>query len=103
MLRTGNFLKTEVLIGSNQDEWTHFLVYGAPGYDITSQSLISRENFLKGVDLVLPGFSDVTRETAIFQYTDWTDENSGMKNRDLLGRMLGDHDFNCPVLEFAQR
>nr|XP_046172145.1 cholinesterase-like isoform X1 [Oncorhynchus gorbuscha]XP_046172146.1 cholinesterase-like isoform X1 [Oncorhynchus gorbuscha]XP_046172147.1 cholinesterase-like isoform X1 [Oncorhynchus gorbuscha] len=103
LLRTGHFLKTEVLIGLNQDEGTYFLVYGAPGYDITSQSLISRENFLKGVDLVLPGFSDVMRETAIFQYTDWTDENSGMKNRDLLGRMLGDHDFNCPVLEFAQR
>ncbi|KAM9452560.1 acetylcholinesterase-like isoform 9-T10 [Salvelinus alpinus] len=103
LLRTGHFLKTEVLIGLNQDEGTYFLVYGAPGYDITSQSLISRENFLKGVDLVLPGFSDVTRETAIFQYTDWTDENSGMNNRDLLGRMLGDRDFNCPVLEFAQR
>jgi hypothetical protein len=65
----GNFLKTEVLIGSNQDEWTHFLVYGAPGFDITSQSLISREDFLKGVDLVFMGFGDVTREMAIFQYS----------------------------------
>uniref|UniRef100_A0A8K9XKN7 Carboxylesterase type B domain-containing protein n=1 Tax=Oncorhynchus mykiss TaxID=8022 RepID=A0A8K9XKN7_ONCMY len=76
MLRTGNFLKTEVLIGSNQDEWTHFLVYGARGYDITSQSLISREDFLKGVDLVFMGF---------VQYTEWRDENSGMKNRDFIG------------------
>uniref|UniRef100_A0A674BDW0 Cholinesterase n=1 Tax=Salmo trutta TaxID=8032 RepID=A0A674BDW0_SALTR len=69
LLRTGNFLKTEVLIGSNQDEWTHFLVYRAPGYDITSQSLISREDFLKGVDLVFMMFGDVTREMAIFQYS----------------------------------
>uniref|UniRef100_A0A4W5RF12 Carboxylesterase type B domain-containing protein n=1 Tax=Hucho hucho TaxID=62062 RepID=A0A4W5RF12_9TELE len=56
------WLLTEVLIGSNQDEWTHFLVYGAPGYDITSQRLISREDFLKVVDLVLMGLAIFQRD-----------------------------------------
>ncbi|KAM3875345.1 cholinesterase-like [Diretmus argenteus] len=103
LLRTGKFLKTELLLGANKDEGTNFLVYGMPGYDITSQSLITRKDFLQGAALVVPEASDVTRETAIFQYTDWTDENNGTKKRDSLGSMVGDRFFTCPVLEFAHR
>lgn len=47
--------------------------------------------------------SDVTKDAAIFQYTDWTDENNRMKNRNSLGSLVGDQLFVCPVLEFANR
>ncbi|KAL0969976.1 hypothetical protein UPYG_G00235470 [Umbra pygmaea] len=102
LLRKGHFLKTEVLIGLNKDEGTYFL-FGTPGFNITSQSPLSRENFLKGVMLELPGWSEITRDASILQYTDWTDENNGILNRDSLAQMVGDHNFNCPVLEFAKR
>ncbi|KAJ8007879.1 hypothetical protein DPEC_G00098760 [Dallia pectoralis] len=102
LLRKGQFLKTEVLIGLNKDEGTYFLA-GAPGFNISSQSLISREDFLEGVGLELAGWSEVTREAAILQYTDWSDENNGMKNRDSFAQMVGDREFYCPVLEFAKR
>ncbi|XP_071386155.1 acetylcholinesterase-like [Centroberyx affinis] len=103
LLRTGNFLKTEVLLGLNKDEGTYFLVYGVPGYDITSQSLITRRNFMQGTVLAMPEDSNITREAVVFQYTDWTDENNGTKNRDSLGSVVGDKLFTCPMLEFAQR
>uniref|UniRef100_A0A3P8YC05 Carboxylic ester hydrolase n=1 Tax=Esox lucius TaxID=8010 RepID=A0A3P8YC05_ESOLU len=102
LLRKGQFLKKEVLIGLNKDEGTYFLT-GTPGFNITSQSLISREDFLKGVELELPGWSEIMTEAAILQYTNWTDENIGAKNRDSLGQIVGDREFNCPVLEFTKR
>lgn len=103
LLSTGTLLKKEVMFGLNKDEGSYFPVYGYPGFDITSQSLITRNQFLSGVDMELSHLSDVTRDAAIFQYTDWTDENNRMKNRNLLSDLVGDHMFCCPVLEFAHR
>lgn len=103
MLSTGSLPKKELVLGLNKDEGTYFLIYGVPGFNITGQSLITRNDFLHGVNLAMVDASDVAREAAVFQYTDWTDVNNSMKNRDLLGRLVGDHLFVCPVLEFAQR
>uniref|UniRef100_A0A667ZYD9 Carboxylic ester hydrolase n=1 Tax=Myripristis murdjan TaxID=586833 RepID=A0A667ZYD9_9TELE len=102
LLQNGDFKKTEVMLGLNKDEGTFFVVYGVPGYDITSESLITRNNFLQGVAMTMSEASNVTREASIFHYTDWTDVNNGRKNRDTLGFLVGDQLFNCPVLEFAQ-
>ncbi|KAM7399510.1 hypothetical protein PAMP_018777 [Pampus punctatissimus] len=95
--------KKDVLFGLNKDEGSYFLIYGMPGYSITGQSLISRNEYLQGVAIAMADASDLTRETAIFQYTDWTDENSRMKNRDSLSSLVGDQQLVCPVLEFAHR
>lgn len=92
-----------MLLGLNKDEGTYFLLYGVPGFSITGQSLINRKEFLSGVDLTMTAASDVTKEAVIFQYTDWTDQNSRMVNRDSLGSLVGDRLFVCPVLEFTHR
>lgn len=91
------------MIGLNKDEGTSLLVYGMPGFNINSESLISRDEFLRGVPLSMTSESFLTREAAIFHYTDWTDVNNRTKNRNSLGSLVGDQLFNCPVLEFAQR
>uniref|UniRef100_A0A671PG17 Cholinesterase n=1 Tax=Sinocyclocheilus anshuiensis TaxID=1608454 RepID=A0A671PG17_9TELE len=59
LIQSGHFLKTELHLGLNRDEGTYFLVYGAPGFGIHNQSLINRDQFLAGVSLGLPGFSDI--------------------------------------------
>ncbi|XP_038549846.1 cholinesterase-like [Micropterus salmoides] len=100
LLRTSKLPKKEVLLGLNKDEGTSFLMYGVPGFNITGQSLITRNDFLTGVNLDMTDADDVIKEAAIFQYTDWTDENNKMKNRDSLGTLVGDHQLVCPVLEF---
>ncbi|XP_067275694.1 cholinesterase-like isoform X2 [Pseudorasbora parva] len=103
LIQSGRFLKTDVLLGLNRDEGTYFLVYGAPGFGIHNQSLINQDQFLTGITLGLPGFSDIAREAAAFQYTDWTDEQCKSKNREALGWLVGDHYFSCPLLDFARR
>ncbi|XP_075994473.1 cholinesterase-like [Genypterus blacodes] len=103
LLQTGSLPKKEVLFGLNKDEGTYFSVYGLPGYSITGQSLISRTDFLHGASIATPGVSNITWEIATLQYTNWADEHDGTKNRDLLGSLVGDQMFSCPLLEFAQR
>lgn len=45
----------------------------------------------------------VGREAIIFEYTDWLDPQSVVKNRIALDRMVGDYSFTCPVVDFAHR
>ncbi len=50
----------------------------------------------------LPGFSDIAREAAVLQYTDWTDEQSKPKNRG--PRLVGGRPlFLMPLTGFARR
>ncbi|XP_030621090.1 cholinesterase-like [Chanos chanos] len=102
LIQSGRFLKTDILLGVNRDEGTYFLVYGSPGFSIHHQSLIDREQFMEGLTWNLPGFSQMALEAVAFQYTDWTDERNGQKNRDALGWLVGDHYISCPLLDFAR-
>ena len=103
MLKTGNFKKTEVLFGLNQNEGTYFLVYGMPGYSLAGESLISRKLFIEGIPIALPGTNNITMEAAIFQYTNWSDVDNELNNRDAMGDLFGHKYFSCPTLEFARR
>ncbi|XP_029965176.1 acetylcholinesterase-like [Salarias fasciatus] len=103
LLNSGKVPKKELMLGVTQDEGTFFLVYGVPGFDIVSESLITRNQFLKGLHLTLPSTSEVIREAAVFQYTDWTDVTDRVKNRDAMGSLVADHMFKCPVVDFAHR
>lgn len=91
------------MIGFNKDEGTCFLVYGSPGFSITGQSLISRKDFLAGVDLTVANAHSIIKEAVISEYTDWTDWESRMKNRDSLGELFGDHTIVCPLVDFANK
>lgn len=102
LLNSGSLGKHDVLFGLNKDEGTYFLMYGMPGFSLSDESLITRKDFLDGVALALPNLRAEVKDTAIFEYTDWTDENNRTKNRDLLGGLVGDYMF-CSVLEFAHR
>ncbi|XP_049597515.1 acetylcholinesterase [Syngnathus scovelli] len=102
MLNAGNFKDTQVLLGVNQDEGTYFLLYGAPGFSKDNDSLISRGDFLEGAKLSVPHANDIGLEAVVLQYTDWMDENNGLKNRDALDDIVGDHNVICPLAFFAR-
>ncbi|GCB75944.1 hypothetical protein scyTo_0020419 [Scyliorhinus torazame] len=103
MLNSGSFKKTQVLLGANKDEGSYFLLYGAPGFSIDSESTITREDFMAGVKLSVPQASDLGLEAVALQYTDWLDENNGIKNRDAMDDIVGDHNVICPLMHFASK
>ncbi|XP_038132131.1 acetylcholinesterase [Cyprinodon tularosa] len=102
MLNSGNFKDTQILLGVNQDEGSYFLLYGAPGFSKDNESLISKEDFLEGVRLSVPHANDIGLEAVVLQYTDWMDENNGVKNRDAMDDIVGDHNVICPLAHFAR-
>nr|QFF91351.1 acetylcholinesterase isoform 1 [Potamotrygon motoro] len=103
MINTGNFKRTQVLLGVNKDEGTYFLLYGAPGFSKDSESPISRKDFMSGVKLSVPHASDLGLEAVALQYTDWMDEHNGVKNRDAMDDIVGDHNVICPLMHFAHK
>lgn len=103
LLSNGNAAKISVLLGVNHDEGTYFLMYGAPGFNNTGESLITRSQFLQGVNLVLSGTDTVSKQAAIFEYSDWADVNNSTKNRNFLSQIITDHFFICSVQQFASR
>lgn len=103
MLNNASLPKKDVLLGLNLDEGSYFLVYGVPGFSIRDESLITRDQFLSGVDIILRNSYNATKETAIFQYTDWKDEMNSTLNRDYLISLLSGFMFFCPVQRFAYR
>ena len=58
--------------------------------------------YFLGVKLSVPHANDIGLEAVVLQYTDWMDENNGMKNRDALDDIVGDHNVICPLVHFAR-
>jgi len=53
------------------------------------------------VKLSVPHANDIGLEAVALQYTDWMDENNGLKNRDAMDDIVGDHNVICPLAHFA--
>ncbi|KAI8498415.1 hypothetical protein Bbelb_236170 [Branchiostoma belcheri] len=95
--KEGNFKKADILIGSNENEGTYFLVdYAAPGFSADTESLITREQYLAGIPYMVAEINNFAVDAAAFQYTDWENLNSPSMHRDALDRLYGDFYFVCP-------
>uniref|UniRef100_A0A8C6SPN8 Carboxylic ester hydrolase n=1 Tax=Neogobius melanostomus TaxID=47308 RepID=A0A8C6SPN8_9GOBI len=103
MLSSNDLPKKDVLFGINQDEGTYFTAYHVPGFDLSGQSLVSREDFLRVMQKAAYGAAEEAIEAVVLQYTDWTDQRNTVKNRDNLAKLHGDVMFVCPVQEFMQK
>lgn len=102
-MKNNSIPQKEIMTGINHDEGPTFLVGTVPGMERKGQSLITRKQFLYGVDLLMKDEDYCIKEMAIKMYTDWTDVNNGEKNRDALTRMTTDKLFICPVEKLASR
>ncbi|XP_041440744.1 acetylcholinesterase (Cartwright blood group) L homeolog isoform X2 [Xenopus laevis] len=101
LMNMGRFKPCPLLMGVNQNEGSYFLLYGAPGFSKNNESLINREEFLGGVKMSVPHANDIALEAVVMQYTDWADEHAGIKNREAMDQLVGDHNVICPLTYFA--
>uniref|UniRef100_A0A4W3H470 Carboxylic ester hydrolase n=1 Tax=Callorhinchus milii TaxID=7868 RepID=A0A4W3H470_CALMI len=96
MMEAGDFKQeAAVLLGFNKDEGSFFLLYGAPGFSKDSASHISREQFVQGVRLSVPHAGPLGLDAVLLHYTDWLDQHNGVKNRDAMDDIVGDHNVIC--------
>lgn len=103
-LSSRNFKKTNILIGSNQDEGNYFIVfYLSELFKKTEEVYISREDFEKTVRELNPTIHKIGVSSIIYEYTEWLDPDDAIKNRDAVDKMVGDYSFTCPCTEMAHR
>lgn len=103
LLQAGQFKKTQILVGVNKDEGTAFLVYGAPGFSKDNNSIITRKEFQDGLNMFFPSVSEFGKESILFHYADWLDDQRPENYREALDDVVGDYNIICPALEFAEK
>uniref|UniRef100_A0A3Q4B2L6 Carboxylesterase type B domain-containing protein n=1 Tax=Mola mola TaxID=94237 RepID=A0A3Q4B2L6_MOLML len=101
LMTSESLRKKEVLLGLNRDEGTYFLIYGVPGFDL-GESLITKKQFLYGIDLIFPGGSEI-EDVLMSEYINPASLKNPAVYREALIRMVTDTTFNCPVQGFAER
>ena len=103
-LATRNFKKTNILMGSNTEEGYFFIFYYLYHLFPKEENVyINREQFLQSVQELNPFANAIARQAIIFEYTDWSNPDDPIKNRDAIDKMVGDYHFVCNVNEFAHR
>ncbi|KAI9554499.1 hypothetical protein GHT06_019772 [Daphnia sinensis] len=104
MLKEGGFSDAEILVGTNQDEGTYFILYDFIQYfKKDDPSVLEREKFLEIINTIFKTWSQLEREAIIFQYTDWDHIENGYLNQKMIGDVVGDYYFTCPTNYFAQK
>ncbi|XP_037510153.1 acetylcholinesterase isoform X1 [Rhipicephalus sanguineus] len=103
-LAARNFKKTNLLLGSNRDEGTYFLIYYLTELFRRDESVyLGREDFVRAVRELNPLVGELAQQAIMFQYTDWLNPEDPIKNRDAVDKIVGDYHFTCSVVEWAHQ
>ena len=107
-LRRGNFKRCPILIGSNKNEGSYFLIYEAREYLKLKSETMNREQFKKTMDQSFYYYPQYPRtinkygmDAVKFQYTDWSDPRDTYKNLRGIDQAIGDYHFICQINKFA--
>ena len=91
-------------MGSNTQEGYYFLLYYLYKLFPKEENVsISRHQFLQAVQELNPKASAIARQAIILEYTDWSNPDDPIRNRDALDKMVGDYHLTCSVNDFAYR
>lgn len=99
LLESGSFPVKPVLTGFTSTEGSLFVSGSAPGFSLHNNSLISHQQLLEGLRLLLPDASYGTIEMADIIYSQG--EQGETQYRNALIRASGDYLFLCPVAVVA--
>jgi len=103
-MKNMNFKKTNILIGTNQDEGMFFIFYHLPDiFPKEEDVFISRDDFKRSIDELNVYANPVQKKAIEFEYTNWLNPQDPIKNRMEVDRFTGDWQFTCPVVEFSHR
>ncbi|XP_076370825.1 acetylcholinesterase-like [Tachypleus tridentatus] len=101
-LATKNFKKTDVLMGSNSEEGTYWIIYYLTELFKREEDVyLTRKDFVDSIKELNPYIGDTAQNAIIFQYTDWLNPNSSIQLRDAIDKIVGDYHFTCSVNDFA--
>ena len=103
-LQSGNFKKTNILLGSNKDEGNYILFYYFTDlFRRVEDVSISRTDFDRSIGEANPSLNKVQRAVLRHEYTNWMNPDDPVENRDAVNKYVGDYQFTCPVVDWAHR
>jgi carboxylesterase type B len=109
LIRKRAFKKCPLLIGSNANEGSWFIIYELSDFLNLTQMSMTREQFQKSVDKLFyyyPQYPETISPFVLdairFQYTNWEDEDSVRDNVRMLEAAVGDSQFICPLNQWAK-
>jgi len=103
-MRLGNFKKCNILLGSNKDEGNYFVLYYFPDmFPRKEDVFVSRLNFTQTISAAYPNLNKVQQAALQYEYTNWINPEDPVENRDAVDKYTGDHQFTCPVVDWAHR
>ncbi|XP_040067146.2 acetylcholinesterase-like [Ixodes scapularis] len=89
--------KKPVLLGSNREEASFFLIYYLPWLNETKPT--KGDNFTETLRMLLPGVDNSTLQAVEALYI----EGDSSDYRYALDKIMGDYHFTCPVVDWANR
>lgn len=108
-LRRKNFKRCPILIGSNLNEGSWFVIYEVQEYLGLNKLTMNREQFLTSINRLFYFFPQYNKtintlalEAIRFQYSNWLDPDDSHINVQALDAAVGDSQFICPSNQFAQ-
>lgn len=107
-MRRHGFKKCPILIGSNLNEGSTYVIYELSELVSLTSTSMTRDQFYASVARIFPYYprynrtiGALTLEAIRFQYTNWIDRDNEQENLKALDAALGDSQFICPVNAFA--
>ena len=103
LLRAGRFKNTNIMLGSNKDEGTYFLLYGLNRYfNLKHERPLNRPEFLEALrDIVDPNVPDLIMDAIVFEYEQSKPPHVRGTYRDVMDDISGDFNFICPTNDMA--
>ena len=107
-LKRRSFKKCPIIMGSNRDEGSFFIIYELYDFMSLDKIQMNREQFLTSMNRLFfyyPQYpersTDLGLEAIAFQYSNWLDPSDKMTNVIQLSNAVGDGHFTCFVNQFA--
>jgi len=111
IMRLQQFKKCPILIGSNENEGSYFIIYELPEYLTLDKTSMTRPEFERSLERMFFHYPQFRRDTKevnkvlldaiTYQYTNWLDPEDVAANVNAVDRALGDSQFVCPLNDFA--
>ena len=103
-LQSGNFKKTNILLGSNKDEGNYILFYYLTDlFRLEEDVFITSSNFDLTIREANVQLNKIQRAVLRHEYTNWMNPDDPVENRDAVDKFVGDYQFTCPVVDWAHR
>ncbi|GFO40069.1 carboxylic ester hydrolase [Plakobranchus ocellatus] len=110
MLKRGMFKKVPILLGSNSNEATFFLIYFGTPFEMDTDSPVNPPLYDKAIrDTTFkyyPHFpyalNEFGKEAILFHYRNWRKPNDGIELRKSVDKAASDYYFVCKVNELAK-